>query len=312
MQLQAERSKPNARKAVVHNVERGLLLGDEQHAPSEREVVRDEVCDRLRLSGAGRTMQHERLAQRRVEDGRELRRVRAHRAAQMRIVEMAVHLLRREDLHSVVERSGPVDQVGDERMRADSLAARSEILPHHELAEGELPEDALLRHREARQIAHGRAEDAEHLRHVHTGVVGRQRIESRHRKLVLHAQHLEERGVDDRLLVDPVYAVAFRHAAPLYPHRHQQNRRAVRRSRLGATGLSPFKSAKREEQSVDAALLKVNPRRPVELLHPLVGLALRQRAPQVALAKRLHESVAVLLKRRGGRKALEGASRLLV
>ena len=56
VKLHAERHQADLIQPILHHVERGLLLGDEEDAPPVREVVRDDVCDGLRLARAGRTM----------------------------------------------------------------------------------------------------------------------------------------------------------------------------------------------------------------------------------------------------------------
>ena len=72
VELKAERLKPDLFETAMDDVERGLLLGDEEHLASVREVVGDQVRDRLRLACSGRTVQDERLAHRRIENRGEL------------------------------------------------------------------------------------------------------------------------------------------------------------------------------------------------------------------------------------------------
>src|SRR5262245_547181 len=53
VEFQAIVAEPNGVEALLHLLQRGLLLGDEQNPLVVRETRRDEVCDRLRLAGAG-------------------------------------------------------------------------------------------------------------------------------------------------------------------------------------------------------------------------------------------------------------------
>ena len=118
VELETEGLEADLRQARVHDIERGLLLGDEEDAPSVREVVGDEVGNRLRLAGAGWSVQDERLAAARVENSRELGGVGAERAVEVRRVEMRRDRLGREDLDAVVVASAAADEVIDERVGA--------------------------------------------------------------------------------------------------------------------------------------------------------------------------------------------------
>ena len=275
VQFEAERLEADFRKTVVNHVEGGLLLGDEEHPPSVREVVRDEVRDRLALARAGRTMQHERLAQLGVKHRRELRGVCAERTEQLRRLDVLRDLLRREHLHAVVEHAAAAHEVVHERVLAQRVEAAREVLPHHELAERELSERKVARHLPARLVLHGRAERLNHLRHVHAMRVLRRRIDVRHRHAVLAAQELEERRVDYRLLVK-LREAEVRDALPHELHGHQEKRRTVGLLVLGRH--LPAQKADCEEERVHAAFLEVGLRHAEQHLEPafsFVGRAAR-------------------------------------
>ena len=64
VQFQAEWPHSQFVQSVLDDFERGLLLGDEEHSASEREVVADEVRDGLGLAGSGGAVEDEGLSER--------------------------------------------------------------------------------------------------------------------------------------------------------------------------------------------------------------------------------------------------------
>ena len=117
VELKAERLKPYLFETAMDDVERGLLLGDEEHLASVREVVGDQVRDRLRLACSGRTMQDERLAHRGVEDGGKLGGVGGERSEQLAVLDVRADFLGRKHLDAVVVVSAAFHEMRDERMR---------------------------------------------------------------------------------------------------------------------------------------------------------------------------------------------------
>ena len=87
MQLEREAADADGVEPATHNLERRLLLGHEQYFLPGGQGVRDEVGDRLRFAGAGRPLEHERLAARGAYDRRHLRAVGGDRQAQGGLVE---------------------------------------------------------------------------------------------------------------------------------------------------------------------------------------------------------------------------------
>ena len=147
----------------MHDVERCLLLRDEEHLPSKRQVVRDEVRDRLRLAGSWRAVQDERLAHGGVQDSRKLRGVGAKRTEEVSVLNLGLDLFRRENLDTVVVVSAALHQVRHERMRRQLVCTLGKVLPHDELAEREMPERGIRLHVPAFHRADGFAERLEHL-----------------------------------------------------------------------------------------------------------------------------------------------------
>ncbi len=240
----------------MDDVERGLLLGDEQHLAPEREVVRDEVGDRLRLAGAGRPVEDERLAHRGVEDGRKLRRVGRKRGEELAVLDVLRDLLGRKHLDAVVVVAAALHEVRDERMRRELVGAGREVLPHHELAEREVADGGVLLDVPALHALHRVAERREHLLDIHAGRVLGQRVEPLHGKSELGAEKLDERRVEHGVVVEARDGIAFADVLPRHLHRHEQDRRAAV---LGVRALRlPLQEADREVERVDAAFLEVS------------------------------------------------------
>ena len=62
VQFQAELAKTRVLQPLVHDIEGGHLLGDEQHGLAGVQRLRDEVGDRLRLARSGWSFDHEVVA----------------------------------------------------------------------------------------------------------------------------------------------------------------------------------------------------------------------------------------------------------
>ena len=211
MQLQAERRQPRAVEASLHHVERRLLLGYEQDSAALGQIVRDDVRDRLRLAGAGRPVQHERLARLGIQHRRELRRIAADRAEEIARLSVARHFIDREDFHAVVEVPSASSQMVHEAVAAQLSGLGGQLTPHHELAEREAAERGFLHDAPPLAALHALAEGAKHARHVHAGRVRRQGLQSVRDDAELRPQELQQRRVHRRLFVQAAELHAVRH-----------------------------------------------------------------------------------------------------
>ena len=209
VELKAERLKPDLLETAMDDVERGLLLGDEEHLASVREVVGDQVRDRLRLACSGRTVQDERLAHRGVEDGGELGRVCGKRSEQLAVLDVRADFLGRKHLYAVVVVSAALHEMRDEWMCRELVGARREVLPHHELAEREVPERSAFLDRPVGECLHPLAECLQHLRDGDAGIVFGERIESVDLDAELGLQELDERRVEFGVFIEAREDISF-------------------------------------------------------------------------------------------------------
>ena len=209
MELKAERLKPYLFETAMDDVERGLLLGDEEHLASVREVVGDQVRDRLRLACSGRTVQDERLAHRGVEDRGKLGGVGGERSEQLAVLDVRADFLGRKHLDAVVVVSAAFHEMRDERMRRELVGARGEVLPHHELAEREVPERGAFLDRPLGKRLHRLAEDIQDFRDRDAGIVLGKRIESVDLDAKLGLQELDERRVEFGVFIEAREDISF-------------------------------------------------------------------------------------------------------
>ena len=79
VQVQCIGQQTDVGESAAHDIERGTLLGDEEHRAAMGELVGEDVRDGLRLAGAGWTLQHEGAPGARGRDGFGLRAVRRDR-----------------------------------------------------------------------------------------------------------------------------------------------------------------------------------------------------------------------------------------
>ena len=271
VQLQAERREADLAQAALHHFEGGALLGDEEDRAPRGHARSDQVRDRLRLAGAGRTVQDEIAAALRGEDGGELRGVGRERAERLRLVADAVHLRGLHGRDAVVKRAAALHEVRDDGRLREVVQARREVLPHEELAEREAAEPDFGEHLPAFERAHRGAERREDGVHVDAVFVRRERVDARRRDAVLALEHLEERDVDDRVVVRRLEREAGLRGKAREQHGQEQDRRAVD-GRLVALAVFPLERAEREEERVGAAFLQVGARGAVERKESRVGL----------------------------------------
>ena len=217
-------------------------------------------------------MQHEVLAARGGDHGGELRGVRAGGAEQLLRADARVDFVRTHRLHAVRERAAAADQVADDRTRAKILETLVEIVPHDELAEVEASEPERIEDLPALQVADRLAEDADHGGDVEPGVVLGRRIELGDGAAEFAAQHLEQRHVDDGVLVRARERIAGAGRLAVEADGHEHERRLVGGG-PGAGSVEPAQEPHADEEGVDAAVLDVGPgltvqagQTPVELL----------------------------------------------
>ena len=262
----------------MDDIERGLLLRDEEHLASVREVVGDKVRDRLRLAGPGRTMQDERLAHRGIKDRGKLRGVRRERSEEFTVLDVRAYFLGRKHLDAVVVVSAALHEMRDERMRGELVGARGEVLPHHELSEREVAERRAFLYRPLGERLHRLAEGLEDFFDVYAGIVFGKRIEPFYLHAELGLQELDERRVEFRVLVEAREDVAFANVLASEPYGHEENRRAVvLRVRAFRT---PLEESDREEERVYSAFLELRLREAVELAESARRLLGRERGAE--------------------------------
>ena len=75
VRLQAEIGQATLFQALEHDLQRGHLLADEQHALAGRHALGDDISDRLAFAGARRPLQHKALAGQRGGDRLSLARI---------------------------------------------------------------------------------------------------------------------------------------------------------------------------------------------------------------------------------------------
>ena len=202
MQLQAERPQPDRFEAAIDHLQRRPLFRHEKHPAAQRQIVRDQIGDRLRFAGAGRAVQHETLAPFRQQHRRKLRGVGAQRAVQRLRLQQRLDFAGFDRFDPGVEFAAFAgDQVGDCRISAQLPGPAREVVPHDEFVEGEAPQRQIVVHLPTLQVAHRLPDQLQHPVHIHAGVVRRERIEHRQIQLEISPQQLQQRHIQHRILV---------------------------------------------------------------------------------------------------------------
>ena len=263
MQLQAERREPDLAEAALHHLERGALLGDEEHGLAGGHAAGDQVRDRLRLARSGRPVQDEVAPAHRGHHRGELRGVRRDRARRPGGVGERVDLPRLDRRDAVVERATAREQVRDDGRLREVVEPRREVAPHQELVEREAADPDLGLDRPFRERRHGRAVGREDLREVDAVLVLRHRVRARDLDALLAAEHLEERDVRRGILVRAAQGESLLARETLELDRVEHERCAIDRSRI-ALAVLPLQDAEREEERARAAFLQIVARRAVE------------------------------------------------
>jgi hypothetical protein len=270
VQLQAGGPEPDAVEPALDDLQRGHLLGDEQHGLAPANGVGDQVGDRLRLAGPRRTLDHQVAAGPGVEQGQGLRAVGVDDQAEVGRVRVPVQRLVLVDCElGLLEAIG--QQRPHDRMIAGTAALgparRVEVAVHQELGEREEAQrDRVALDRPARLISHGRGhrvEVAPDVQFVGLGQLGQDDVE-------LRPQLLGQREVDVRVLAVVPQAEPFAGAGTIQGHR-DEDERGTQRYRPGV-GLGPGEHPQGQEQGVDALFLQRGPGRVIDRQQPVLQL----------------------------------------
>ena len=276
MQLQAELAQADLAQAAMHHVQRRRLLRHEQHPASLGQTLRDEIGNRLALARTRRADQHEVLALAGGHDRRQLRRIGWQRAEDLRRTVFMVQppgVRERNIRHERIARR--VKQMADHGVGVQLLGSLGQILPHQVLGERELRQHHLGADLPAPDVLDSGGHAIPHRLDIQTRFIPRKvvLVDLQGQAEIL-VQHLGERRVEARLVVEQAQRKMRPHALPLQLHRQQQQRRLVARGRLVVR--MPVQEAQRQEQRVGTALLQRRPRRPIQLDQPGLHLLLGQ------------------------------------
>lgn len=146
-EFHAEFTEAGDVQAPLHDVERRLLLREEEDRLMLREGVGDDIRDRLRLAGSGRSLDDQVPTPHRIYDGAVLGRVRVvdqngRGPLDLRVIDGVVIWRCEERAAVIAVRLGSLDHRADERVR-DGMGwpvARGEVRIDGETAEGEVSE----------------------------------------------------------------------------------------------------------------------------------------------------------------------------
>ncbi len=158
-----------------------------------------------------------------------------------------------------------------------------DIVPHHELVEGEVPQHRRLFEVPAFVFHYASPDDAEHLAQVHAFAVLRKRVESRNLHLEELAQHLLQGDVEHRVLVTASDVVAAHCAPSCDLDRDQQQRRVAWSFRI--VRLVPFQCTESQEEGVGSVLLHCRPGVAVEGGQSALELRLWKEGPEPLVAQ---------------------------
>ncbi|SPT39883.1 Uncharacterised protein [Achromobacter denitrificans] len=290
MQFQAERAQADIGQTAMHHLQRGHFFRDEQHRLAARQQMRDQVRDGLALARTRRPLQHQIAARVHRADRLQLRRIAQQRRQQVFGLVAVVQALKALIEGFFCKRLPRViDQMPDDAVGFQLLGAVLQVFPHQVLGEREDPQMHLFQHFPAHDFPHGQPERLQHARHVHALVISGQDVQARNAQLVVVAQHLQQRGIDDGLVVVAHQPETAAHRLPLQRHRHQDQRRQVRAFRAGAFG--PAQHAHRQVQRVGAALFLPGARRAEDGQQVGVQRFLRDARDQFLVAQRVQRHV---------------------
>ena len=139
VQLETERFEPLLPQTAVDDVEGGPFFRHEEHAFAVGEAVGDDVGDGLRLSGAGRPLEHKVMAGGGGHDRGELGRVGAARAEDVAWMVVVIQLRGSDVLRRIgVGHARLMHEVADNAVPGQILQAVGEVLPEQKFGEGKL------------------------------------------------------------------------------------------------------------------------------------------------------------------------------
>ena len=222
MEFEAELAQANFAKSAVDDIQCGNLLGHEKHAFVFSQALGDEVGDGLAFAGARRADEHEVFTSGRSHHGRELRRIGGQRAEDLLWRVIGIKSARIGKRHRrLVGLAGRIDQVGYHGRLAQVFGTLRQILPHKIFGEGKHRQHDIFADFPPPNVLDGGAHAHPDTRDVQPGVVTRQ-VALRHAefKLEILAQHLDERGVEARLVIMRTNREAG--AGALSTQRHRQ------------------------------------------------------------------------------------------
>ena len=147
----------------------------------------------------------------------------------------------------------------------------------------------LLQHFPLRNFAHRQPERLQHVAHVNALVVRRHRFQAGDLQLEAGLEQVQQRRVDDGLVVMAYQAKAAAHRLALQRDRNQEQRRQVHR--LGIVGLGPAQQADRQVERVGAALFQPGPGGAVDRQQVAVQRVLRRPRQQFPVAQGLQRHV---------------------
>ena len=127
----------------------------------------------------------------------------------------------------------------------------------------------------------GLPENLHHQMNIHTGIVRRQRHDSRNRQPVLAAKQFQQRLIDDRILVKPGDTDSFCHRFAQQPDRNQQDRRKI--GFFIPFRNLPLQKADCKKERVDASFLQISSPLPVKSDQTPFHFLRRKQSPEPPL-----------------------------
>ncbi len=170
VQVEHEVVEADGRQAREHGVDRGALLGHEQRAPTGRRQAGDEVGDRLRLAGAGRSLDDEVRAGEHGVDHGLLRGVGVEHEVLGRGVGVAGRC-GSGDVGDGRDGLGVTGQRRDDVVLGERVALGLQVGHHRQPRVGERADDQAVLHREAGHVTAGLGDPLQHGTRVEAVVV---------------------------------------------------------------------------------------------------------------------------------------------
>ncbi len=265
MQLETEFSQAHLLKPAVDHIQRRHLLRDEEHGSSLGQGVRNHVGNGLGFARSGRTDEHEILLSRASGHRRQLRGIGRQDGAEAIGREFFVQPRGLGKLLCALEgMPRAFRQMADDPVGQDLIRALHQILPHEVFGEGEGAENHVFQYRKSFDAFGLPANPVPHGGDIQATLVRRQKlIESVDGETEILPQHLQQGGVEARLVLVKHHPHPGAHASPFERHRNQNQRRFE--VTLAFVVPLPAQKAQHQEQRICAALQQIRPRRSVEI-----------------------------------------------